>query len=126
MNKGNRKEAVCVWQSLTTADNNKKKEETQVDTARGVGVGISSCVAWMCYLFVIDIQQTESVGETGALLPAGNDDDGITGADEITRFAKVNTKLDAVVDVLQPVFYAASCFFTWQKVKTNLEDLAII
>jgi hypothetical protein len=71
---------------------------------------------------VIDVQETESVGKTSALLPSGNDDDGITRADEITRFAKVNTKLDAVVDVLQPVFYAASCFFFLFNV-TNIKTI---
>ena len=78
-----------------------RKKDQHESTQLGVGVGISACGRTdVIYLFVIDVQQAESVGETGALLPAGNDDDGITGADEITRFAKVNTKLNAIVNIL--------------------------
>lgn len=58
------------------------------------------------YLVQVDIQKSKSVGESSALFPSGDDDDRITGVDETSGFAKVDAKLDASIDILQPVGHA--------------------
>lgn len=58
---------------------------------------------------IINIHDTQGVGESGARLPAGDDDDRVAALDEAARLSELNTELNAVVDVLHPVAVNGFC-----------------
>lgn len=45
------------------------------------------------------VHNSQGVGETGTLFPAGYDDDRIAGSDEAFRFAELDTGIDSGIDV---------------------------
>lgn len=51
----------------------------------------------------VNVHNAHSVGETGAGLPSGNDDKGVTALDESTRLSELDGELNTVVNVLHPV-----------------------
>lgn len=51
----------------------------------------------------VNLHNAHGVGEAGALFPAGDYDDWITGLDESTGFAKTYTKLYSIINVFHPV-----------------------
>ena len=55
------------------------------------------------HLIQIDVQQSKSVGESGSLFPSGDDDDRITRVDETASLSEIDTKLDASINILQPI-----------------------
>lgn len=58
---------------------------------------------------IINIHDTQGVGEARARLPAGHDDNRIAALDEAARLAEINTELNAIVDVLHPVAVNRFC-----------------
>ncbi len=65
-------------------------------------------------LISIHIQESKSVGESWSLLPSGDDDDGVTSADETTAFSEIDAILDASIDILKPI---RNTGFYWIKKK---------
>jgi hypothetical protein len=52
---------------------------------------------------IVNVHDTQGVGEARARLPAGDDDDRIAALDEAARLAELDAELDAAFDVLHPV-----------------------
>lgn len=53
--------------------------------------------------FVFYVHDTESICETRALFPSGNDDDRVAALQKSTALAEVYTDLNAHVNILHPV-----------------------
>lgn len=49
------------------------------------------------------IHDSQSIGESRALLPASNHDDWVSGFNEALGLSKVNTEVNSCIDILQPV-----------------------
>ena len=61
------------------------------------------------YLINIHIQESKSIGEPGSLFPACNDDNRVASANKSASFSKVDSVLDASINVLQPIRNAGLC-----------------
>ena len=67
---------------------------------------------WLVVWWLIfHIQDAHRVGESGSLLPSGDNDDGIPGLDETTGLSEVDAELYAIINVLHPIRGTVLCSF---------------
>lgn len=58
---------------------------------------------------IINIHDTQGVGETGTGLPACNDDDRVAAANEAARLSELDAVLNSAVNVFHPVAFDRTC-----------------
>ena len=73
------------------------------------------------YTFVVlNLHDPDSVRGSRTLLPASDDDNVVSGPDEVASLAEVNGVLDSVVDVLHPVSVALLLVQQWDATSEDL------